>query len=96
MQTTNHVYSTVAPTPAIGDCKIDPEALLTMRARTAEFPNARWAAFQCVDLGAWNIGHLKFCAVGPENTVKCVDRPCLLHWSYYFIGFVDLGTGKSP
>lgn len=93
MTTAGHVYATVKSHPLTGDAKPEPAALEDMRKRSVQWPSARWAASQCVDLGSPNIGRLRFFAVGPENTVNSVmqDRP--LHWSEYFVGFVNLQTG---
>ena len=64
-----------------------------MRELARKWPDARFAAAQCVDLGSRQIGHLKFMAVGPSNTIQCIDQLRLTHWSYYFVGFVNLETG---
>lgn len=70
------------------------DALSTMRQRSQQWPNVRWAVAQCVDLGSPRIGNLRFVAVGPENDIKCITSPTLTHWSYYFSGWVDLETGQ--
>ncbi|HWX22419.1 MAG TPA: hypothetical protein VN578_21165 [Candidatus Binatia bacterium] len=77
----------------------DPEVLTKMRSSRANFPGTRWAAYENHELGHWALGHLKFLAVGPQNTFK--DAPARmpdtereLNWRYVHIGFVDLATGS--
>jgi hypothetical protein len=94
MNATTHVYTTIVPHPTMGDTSIDPEALAAMRQRSLDWPDCRWAAAQCVDLSSPNLGHLKFAAVGPGRGIPCVTAKCLFHWSYYFVGWVNLETGK--
>ena len=89
-----HVYATVPPHPRVGTHEPEPEALEQMRAKSKDWPDARWAACQCVDLGSVNCGHLKFIAVGPQRGVPAVTDVRLTHWSYYFVGWVNLDTGK--
>lgn len=94
----SHVYATVTPSKLTvpsdvlsGEYPlIDPEALVKMRAMSKE--GTQWAAAQCVDLSSHNLGHLRFAAIGPNNTLKCVDDLKLTHWSYYFVGWVNFQT----
>lgn len=88
----SHVYATIAPDKIIGDTKPEPESLDAMRSRDSG--GTKWAAFQNHDLGSREIGHLKFMAVGPNNTVKAIDRPSLGDWRYRFAGWVNLETGS--
>jgi hypothetical protein len=69
-----------------------------MRSSPYNFPDTRWAAYQNHDLGHYDIGHLKFLAVGPQNTFKetpprMPDTQSTIGWRYVFVGFVDLPTG---
>ena len=89
----SHVYSLVKSHPPSGDLHIATSSLLQMRNRLEDFPNAKWAAAQCVDLSSSRLGQITFVAVGPENAIKCLTDTKLTHWSYYFIGFVNLKTG---
>lgn len=80
----------------IGDEGPGEEALATMRER-----GGRWAAYQNVDLGHPQLGHLKFLQFGgPENTFKeppaprLPDTPTEINWRYYHVGEVNLTTGK--
>jgi hypothetical protein len=99
---TNYVYSTVAPHPLTvpqdvrnGEVPlIDPEALETMRDKSKQWPDARWAACQNLDLSSSLVGHLKFVAVGPGRGVPRIDHPSVTHWAYYFVGWVNLDTGE--
>jgi hypothetical protein len=90
----SYTYSTIASHPLAGDAKPEPEALAQMRKKSrTEWPDCKWAAFQCVDLSSLNIGHLQFLAIGPGRGVSCVTQLKGPHWSYYFVGFVNLDTG---
>lgn len=100
--TTPHCYATVAPHPLTvpSDVQsgkyplIDPEALAVMRARSKDWPTARWSAHQNVNLSSADVGHLKFVAVGPDGRgISCLDRVFALHWSYAFVGWVNLESG---
>ncbi len=77
------------------DSTPDEEALETMRDR-----GGRWAAYQNVDLGHPQIGHLRFLQFGgPESTFKVPperhpDTPQVIGWRYYYVGEVNLTTGK--
>ncbi len=98
MSTTQYTYATVKPHPlcrpaSAAEPLIDPEALSAMRERSKNWPECRWAAAQCVVLGSPSAGHLKFIAVGPGRGVPCIEHPTLTHWSYYFVGWVNLATG---
>jgi hypothetical protein len=48
----------------------DSKALAKMKSSSYNFPGTRWAAYENHDLGHWALGHLKFLAVGPQNTFK--------------------------
>lgn len=82
------------------DDRPDPETLEFMRKSTYTFPDTKWAAYQNHDLGHRQLGHLRFLAVGPQNTVKEVPKPRLpdfpaeINWRYQFVGLVDLKTGE--
>jgi hypothetical protein len=82
----------------IGNEKAAPEALKQMRESLYNFPDTRWAAYQNVELGHPQLGHLKFLAVGPHNTLKeaserLPDTPREINWRYYLVGFISLETG---
>ena len=82
-----------------GDERPEPEALEAMREGIKRYPNARYAVYQNNDLGHPDIGHLKFLAVGPENTLKeapqrLPDTRSEINWRYLFAGWVDLSTGE--
>jgi len=87
-----HAYATIAPDKIIGDAKPEPESLDAMRSRDSG--GTKWAAFQNHDLGSREIGHLKFMAVGPNNTIKTIDCPSPTDWRYRFVGWVSLETGS--
>ena len=83
----------------IGDNRPDTEALEAMRKSPYTFESTRWAAYQNHDLGHYNVGHLRFLAVGPDNTVKeahsrLPDFPGEINWRYIFVGWVNLETGE--
>jgi hypothetical protein len=46
------------------------------------------------------LGHLRFLATGPQNTIKEAPKPTLpdfhgeINWRYQFVGWVNLETGK--
>lgn len=98
MVTTPYTYTTVEPdaptrpAPQSEESLIDPPALVKMRELSAARPTIRWAAAQCVDLGSRNLGHLRFIAIGPDCETKQVTDKRLSHWSYYFVGWVNLET----
>lgn len=83
----------------IGDEKIDAETLEMMRTSPYNFPDTKWAAYQNRDIGHGNLGHLRFIAVGPQNTIKEAPRgrlpdfPDELNWRYIFVGWADLASG---
>jgi len=73
----------------------EPEALVQMR----KLKGARWAAYQNMDLGSSQVGHLRFLAIGPDHTFKepPTRYPDTQHgtgWAYLFAGWVDLETGE--
>ncbi len=77
----------------------DPEALVKMKSSRCNFADTRWAAYENHDLGHWALGHLKFLAVGPQNTLNTAparmpDTEGKLNWRYVHIGFVDLVSGE--
>ena len=77
----------------------DAEALAKMKSSSCNFADTRWAAFENHDLGHWALGHLKFLAVGPQNTLKTAparmpDTVGEINWRYVHVGFVDLSTGE--
>jgi hypothetical protein len=82
-------------TKLIGDAKPEPEALAQMRERGGE-----WFAYQNMDLGSRDIGHLTFLKVGPGQTFVTPPerRPDFpggsLGWRYLLVGKVDLETGE--
>ena len=77
----------------IGNEPVHPTPLAVMRERCGT-----WAAYQCMDLGSPNVGHLKFLQVGPTNTYKEPPQ----HYPansvsqghmYLYVGMVNLETG---
>jgi hypothetical protein len=83
----------------IGDDKPGPEALAAMRKFAAETPGTTWAAYQNHDLGHYDVGHLRFMAIGPGCTFKTAperhpDTPQLIGWRYIHVGTVNLETGQ--
>jgi hypothetical protein len=82
------------------DDKPDPETLDFMRSSAFTFPDTKWAAYQNHDLGHRQLGHLRFLAVGPQNTIKETPKPRLpdfsneINWRYQFVGYVDLKSGE--
>lgn len=90
-----YIIPTIKPHPIIGEQEgPEEQALAAMRQRSEQWPDAKWAAAQCVDMSSSNLGHMQFVAVGPDRTITCIDNPTLIHWSYYFVGWVNLDTGK--
>jgi hypothetical protein len=82
----------------LGDTRPDEEALSTMRTSPANKAGTKWAAYQNQDLGHVHLGHLRFLAVGPRNTLRVAparhpDLPEEILWRYIFVGWVDLDTG---
>lgn len=81
--------------PLLGDSAPEEESLEVMRDR-----GGRWAAYQNIDMCSRNIGHLRFLQFGgPENTFKVPperhpDTPQVIGWRYYYVGEVNLTTGK--
>lgn len=79
---------------------IDKECLAQLKGNSSNFETTRWAAYQNQALDSVTYGHIRFLAVGPENTFKepppcCPDSAC--HgdgWKYRFIGWLDLETGE--
>lgn len=85
-------------TKVIGGVKPDPDAINQMARGAKLYPSARWAAYQNHDIGHPELGHLKFLAVGPENTYQVAparlpDTPDAINWRYVHVGFVNLETG---
>ena len=75
-----------------------PAALEAMRESPYNFPDTRWAAYQNMDIGHADLGHLKFLAVVPKNTCKTAperlpDMPDAINWRYLHVCFVDLRSG---
>lgn len=89
-----HCYAIIPSQPISphGPCQPGEEELARMREGAQRWPNVRWAATQNLELD-YNVGHLKFVAVGPENTIPCITQPFPFHWAYQFVGFVNLLTG---
>jgi hypothetical protein len=84
-----------------GDEAPDPEVLEELRHSRATLPGTKWMAYQNHDLQHPQLGHLKFLAVGPRNTMKLPAPPRLPdmpgeppHWRYVLVGEVDLDTGE--
>jgi len=78
----------------LGDDKPCDEALAQMRER-----GGSWAAYQNVDMGHSQLGHLQFIKYGPGCTFatpppKCPDTAVGFGWRYTFVGVVDLATGN--
>jgi hypothetical protein len=86
----------------IGTCREhgpDSEALAKMKSSSYNFPGTHWAAYENHDLGHWALGHLKFLAVGPQNTLKTAptrlpDAHGEINWRYVHVGYVDLVSGE--
>jgi hypothetical protein len=77
----------------------DSEALAGMKSSNYNFPDTRWATYENHDLGHWALGHLKFLAVGPQNTFKTAptrlpDARSEINWRYVHVGYVDLVSGE--
>lgn len=82
--------------PLCGEEGPEEETLKVMRER-----GGRWAAYCNVDLSHPQLGHLKFLQFGGlENTFKVPpaprlpDTPTEINWRYYYVGEVNLTTGK--
>ena len=78
----------------IGDVKIEPDTLATIRQR-----GGTWAAYQNVAMDSAGLGHLQFLQYGPERTFKTPpvtmpDTQAGLGWKYRHVGFVDLVSGE--
>lgn len=70
-----------------------PQALQAMRDRPGT-----WAAYQNMDLGHPDAGHMRFLKVGPECTLKTApprypDTSDTIGWRYLYLGMVNLETG---
>lgn len=83
----------------IGDAKPDTAAVTRMRASSYNFEGTKWVAYQNHDLGHPDLGHLKFLAVGPLNTIhtapdRLPDMERELNWRYVLVGYVDLESGE--
>ena len=83
----------------IGDAKPNLESVQAMLASPCNYPTTRWAAYQDHDLGHSGCGHLRFLAVGPDNTFKTApevlpDTAQGINWRYVHVGYVNLETGK--
>jgi len=81
----------------LGTERPDSNSLRLMRDRTKD--GMRWAAYQNVDLGHPDLGHLQFLAIGPKQTYKeppknMPDTPAGIGWRYIHVGWVDLKTGE--
>lgn len=75
------------------------EAVVQMLSSPYNFPSTRWAAYQNHDLGHRDLGHLRFLAVGPDNSCpvapeRLPDMAGQINWRYVLVGYVDLDTGK--
>lgn len=76
--------------------KVEPSVIALMK-MGKNYPDTRWAAYQNVDLGSPEVGHLKFMAVGSHNTFKeaperMPDTDKQINWRYMHVGWVDLNT----
>ncbi len=81
-----------------GDERPDEDALEAMKNSPANHPGTRWAVYQNHDLGHPHLGHLRFLAVGPHNTVQEApqrhpDIPGEICWRYLLVGYVNLRKG---
>jgi hypothetical protein len=77
----------------LGDERPDEKALEQMRER-----GGSWFAYQNVDMGHLQLGHLRFMRCGPGCTFevppeKHPDTRELIGWRYVLIGEVNLLTG---
>lgn len=82
-----------------GDDRPSAAALSQMVIGAAMYPGVRYAAYQNHDLGSEHLGHLRFLAVGPNNTFKAQplhfpDTQSEIGWRYVFVGWVNLETGE--
>lgn len=82
-----------------GDETAHPEALEAMQNSPANHPTTQWAAYQNQDLSHPHLGHLKFLAVGPHNTLskpplRHPDMPTESFWRYVLVGWVNLTSGQ--
>lgn len=78
--------------------RADPEALLAMQTSPYTYSDTKWLAYQNQELGHRDLGHLKFLACGPQNTMKTPtkrlpDTPGSINWRYQLVGVVNLKTG---
>lgn len=82
-----------------GDERPDEEALWEMINGEGNREGTRWAAYQNQDLGHPELGHLRFLAIGPHNTLQLApprypETPYFApSWRYVFVGWVNLATG---
>jgi len=79
--------------------QIDPEALTMMEKSPYNFNDTRWAVYENQALDSASLGHLRYLAIGPQNTYKeppdrLPDTPQAIGWRYGFVGWVDFETGK--
>ena len=82
------------PHPIIGEPEVGEEALDLMVER-----GGTWAAYQNVDLGSPDLGSLRFLQVGAgctfaEPPERMPDSKIGTGWRLYWIGWVNLETGK--
>jgi hypothetical protein len=71
-----------------------PESLALMRSA-----GGTWAAYENVELGHPELGHMKFLKVGETCTFKTPPNPLPgttreINWRYHYIGMVNLETGE--
>lgn len=80
----------------IGDHKIPPEMLEILDNQRKE--RTRWAVYQNHDIGHRDVGHIRYLAIGPNNSLqeapsKMPDTKGIIGWRYIFIGWVDEEKG---
>lgn len=73
---------------------VEPKTLEIIREKNKGYKDAKWACSRCVGMGSPNLGHLVFAPVGPDRSMPTVTTDRFYHWSYYFIGWLNLETGN--
>lgn len=86
------------PHSILGTEQATPEAIEQMAAHRRKVGDVRWAAYQNHDLGHYDLGGLRFLAIGPQCTFqgppsRYPDTQHGLGWRYLWVGWVDLLDG---
>lgn len=79
--------------------RVERNTLDEMNGSTANHRGTRWAAYQNTAMDSILIGHLRYLAIGPVNTLsqapmRCPDTDSRPGWAYQFIGWVNQTTGE--